>query len=96
MNWLSLNDPFFLTAKAKNVLEEGMIYLAGRDRKYRPSIVINAYLFDFEVFDSDAFLRALYNLLAICEDYMFYPGKIENIIVFLETKEMNLIKFPYR
>ena len=70
--------------------------MAGRDTKYRPSIVINAYLFDFEVFDSDSFLRALYNLLAICEDYMFYPGKIENLIVFIESKEINLIKFPYR
>jgi len=27
---------------------------------------------------------------------MFYPGKVENIIVFIEAKEMNLIGFPYR
>ncbi len=73
-----------------------MLYLAGRDKQYRPSVVINVYLFDYQAFDSDAFLRALYTLLAICEDYMFYPGKVENIIVFIEAKEMNLVGFPYR
>jgi hypothetical protein len=98
MNWLTLSDPFYLTSKALHMLvislffkpiykEEGFLYLAGRDMKYRPSIIINSYLLDYAIFDSESFLRALYNLLAICEDYMFFPGKIENIIVFIETKE---------
>ena len=58
--------------------------------------MINAHLLDYEVFDSDTFLGALNTLLAICEDYMFYPGKIENLIVFIETKSNSLLKFPYR
>jgi hypothetical protein len=48
------------------------------------------------MFDSETFLKALYNLLAICEDYMFYPGKIENLIIIIQASDCNLIKFPFR
>lgn len=78
------------------MLEEGYVYLSGRDKQLRPTLVVNAYLFDTTLFDSDTFMNACYVLLAICEDYMFYPGKIENIVVMIETKQCSLFNFPYK
>jgi hypothetical protein len=51
---------------------------------------------DLYLFDSDAFIHALSILFVICEDYMFYPGKVENIVVVLETNQMSLFNFPQK
>jgi hypothetical protein len=42
-------------------------------------------MMDLYLFDSDAFIHALSILFVICEDYLFYPGKVENIVVIVET-----------
>lgn len=51
-------------------------------------------MMDLYLFDSDAFIHALSILFVICEDYMFYPGKVENIVVIVETDQMSLYNFP--
>lgn len=34
--------------------------------------------------------------MAIIEDYMFYPGKVENVVVIIETDEKSVFSLPIK
>lgn len=40
-------------------------------------------------------MAALNRILTIAQQYMFYPGKVENWIILIDTHEIGLISFPY-
>ncbi len=50
----------------------------------RPTLIIQAYKLDIDKFNHKDFLRAVYQLQIIMEDYMFFPGKVENWNVFID------------
>ncbi|CAD8084670.1 unnamed protein product [Paramecium primaurelia] len=94
--WLNTSRLSTIPDKVLLCLREGLVYIGGKDYQYRPIIVINLHMMDLYLFDSDAFIHALSILFVICEDYMFYPGKVENIVVIVETDQMSLYNFPQK
>lgn len=45
-DWRQLNLPVQLTPEIQQLLDSGIIYMTGRDNRYRPIVVMNLKYFD--------------------------------------------------
>lgn len=89
----SFPPPVLLTG-VEEFLQSGCFYLNGRDRSFRPIIVIvQRRLFQKKI-DPDVVIQAFMLLLKAVEDNMFIPGKIENWIIILDLKDSGITNFP--
>lgn len=61
-------------------------------------LVIKGYQVQLNEFLHEDFFNALAHLLIIVEDYMLYSGKVENIVVIVETSYRSLedAKLPFK
>ncbi|EAR84347.2 divergent CRAL/TRIO domain protein (macronuclear) [Tetrahymena thermophila SB210] len=83
-----------ISKEAFMLLESGVFYQYGRDNQYRPVVIINIHKIDPNHNSEKHTLEALCYFLKKIQSYMFYPGKIENWIIILETNKMSFFKFP--
>ncbi|KAL4437600.1 hypothetical protein ABPG74_017838 [Tetrahymena malaccensis] len=83
-----------ISKEAFRLLEQGVFYQYGRDNLYRPVVIINIHKIDPNHNSEKHTLEALCYFLKKVQSCMFYPGKIENWIIILETNKMSFFKFP--
>ncbi|KAL4487616.1 hypothetical protein ABPG72_017405 [Tetrahymena utriculariae] len=83
-----------ISKEAFRLLESGVFYQYGRDSLCRPVVIINVHKIDPNHNSEKHTLEALCYFLKKVQSCMFYPGKIENWIIILETNKMSFFKFP--
>lgn len=74
--------PFKITKRAFDLLDNGFMYVCGRDRLYRPIIVLKySVITQTQPLPQpeDVIGAALMNIM-FCEKYMFENGVIENLL----------------
>ncbi|CAD8054595.1 unnamed protein product [Paramecium primaurelia] len=77
-----------INSNSEQFFKEGICYLLGRDKQFRPIIILNAHLIDQKKHDKEQIFKALSFLLGIVKKYMLIPGKVENWIFLLETNNI--------
>ena len=94
MHFLDENDNAF------QVIREGIVYLPGRDRNFRPIIVIDTnelnYRMSKKVITTDEVLRAFSYYISCLRVNMLMDYYVENMIIILDTKNMSLFGFPFK
>jgi hypothetical protein len=95
LKWLEDKSKYELTPKARYVLEKGWVYIMARDSQLRPVICFNCHLIDTKTVPTEDIIRAINRLFLIAEEYMFYPGYIENWISVVDTGDMALMSYPF-
>lgn len=91
------HDPRSPADTCNHVIEsqdKGIIYIAGRDRKMRPSIVFQCGLIDSKTIKVQDFLVALNTVFMIAQQYLFYPGHVENWLILIDTNEIGITSLP--
>jgi hypothetical protein len=81
---------------SRRYIEDGTFYQFGRDKGFRPIVIINVHKVDLKKGNLDGYMRALCYLFVCVEKYMFLKGKVENWTVMIETDNMGLFSFPYK
>ncbi|CAD8114598.1 unnamed protein product [Paramecium sonneborni] len=74
-----------INSHSEQLLKEGICYLLGRDKQFRPIIIMNAYLIDLKKHDKELIFQVLSFLLGIVKKNMFIPGKVETWVFLLDT-----------
>jgi hypothetical protein len=92
--WKLDNNTYILEDAALEYLKKGILYYMGRDKEYRPVIMINVHLIDFKA-PVEVFIKALGALLFVISKYCFVPGKVENWIIMIETNSVGVFGFPF-
>ena len=68
-----------MNSKVYDLIQKGFIYIAGRDRNYRPVVVFNASLFNTLLPDPEDVTSAHLFIFSYIQKYMFCLGHIENV-----------------
>lgn len=95
LDWLSHPNRKTIPPKCLELLKEGLVYLSGRDKQFRPIIVVNVYRVDLKKMTIEDFTETLCALCSVIEKYCFVPGKVENWVFIIETGNMSLWSFPF-
>ncbi|CAD8172017.1 unnamed protein product [Paramecium octaurelia] len=77
-----------INSHSESFLKEGICYLLGRDKQYRPIVILNAHQIDQKKHDKEQIFQALSCLLGIVKKNMFVPGKVETWVFLLETNNL--------
>jgi hypothetical protein len=79
------------------LLQGGSIYLNGRDKHYRPILIVKA-----EKFMKIMPVPAIEDLITLAlwffefmEKHMLVPGRIENVIMIIDCKNLSVWNTPY-
>ncbi|CAD8079392.1 unnamed protein product [Paramecium sonneborni] len=92
--WLNNPQTFQLNSGSQAILDKGIIYLGGRDKKFRPSVIFQVSLIDQKNIKGEEFLAALNTVFMITQQYCFYEGYVENWIILIDTAELGLLSLP--
>ena len=71
-------------------LTSGILYLHGRDCRFRPIFVLNAYKIDFNKVNEDAMILGISYFLEVVINSMLLPGQVENWVIILDFNNMSL------
>ncbi|CAD8185247.1 unnamed protein product [Paramecium octaurelia] len=75
-------------------LKDGICYIFGRDKQYRPIVILNAHMIDLKKYDKETIIQALSFQMGIIKKHMFIPGKVENWIFLLESNGLGVFGLP--
>ena len=75
--------------------ETGLIYLSGRDNRYRPFIVLRARVLKDLKLPQEELLELMSYFLEIVIEEHTLPGQIENWNVILDVNGLGVTNFPY-
>jgi hypothetical protein len=88
--WRDTLCPIQLSDRLKNFLNDGLLYIAGRDNKFRPIIVFNVNRIDAKQFDLNFMITAMtFWLKTVIEEWML-PGQVEQWVFIGNIKGMGI------
>ena len=98
INWFETTFPMIITPRDKSweLLNNGFLYIYGRDHQYRPIMVCQPYILQNKLnyfSNSDVFNVCLF----VCQfavNNLLIPGQIENWIMFFNLKGTSLLSLP--
>jgi len=95
-DWRKVSLPCKLTNKMMEILNIGLIYIHGRDCRFRPIINISCKVFENhkEVYALKEIESATIYLLEYIKDFLFIPGQVENWTVVIDLKDVYLTSVP--
>jgi hypothetical protein len=96
LEWRAIHEQSTLSPSAYKYLEDGILYISGRDKQYRPIIIINVYKLNPKQMDLADFIAALCFVLDTCKKFYFVPGKVENWVIIIESNSMGVFNFPFK
>jgi len=94
IEWKKANLPVKLTPAMTTYLNSGILYVHGRDNRFRPIIVMNSYMINPKTLDLDGFLGMCTYYLEYLMNNLMLPGQIENWIIFNDLNNMGLLSLP--
>lgn len=79
------------------LLKSGIIYLNGRDKHYRPILIVKAEKFMQmkPVPNNEDLITLALWFFEFMETYMMVPGRIENVILIIDCKNLSVFSAPY-
>jgi len=75
-------------------LHEGIMYIHGRDRMYRPIVVFNAYMIDPKKAEADDLINGLTYFFEFLINHILLPGQVENWIFILDLNNVGIGSLP--
>jgi len=94
LEWRESPQRGVLGAQAKKFMEEGLIYISGRDKQFRPIIIVNAFQANLKKDKLEDYMEAICFVLDTVRKYYFVPGKVENWVIIIENNSLGLLDFP--
>ncbi|CAG9313264.1 unnamed protein product [Blepharisma stoltei] len=91
--WLTTELPVPIN-EVSTMLDQGFMYLLGRDKKFHPIMVINVRkMLNFNV-DLNTALRLNYFLLTWAIEHMMVPGKVETWDIIMDLADVTASQLP--
>jgi hypothetical protein len=94
--WRKVSLPCKLTDRVMEILNIGLIYIHGRDCRFRPIINISANVFEKykEIYSLKEIEIAIIYLLEYIKDFLLIPGQVENWTVVIDLKDVYITSVP--
>ena len=88
---IKISDPII------KLLQDGVIYVYGRDKCFRPLVYVDAGKFDAikKQFSADDVVDLSIMIFEFLESFMYVPGRIENMILIIDCSNINVFTAPY-
>lgn len=94
LDWRVETLPIILTDLQKKFLDEGLFYLHGRDKNYRPLNIFDPRVIIGKKADRDEVIMIVHFVFQYIINNMFIPGKIENWVSLMDLNKIPLSKLP--
>jgi len=99
LGWRDEHVPPRLTSLCEKLIHSGFLYIHGRDRRFRPLIVLNpTALLAFKSISQDVLGEEIIKSSIFIIEYvlknMFLPGQIENYIVIIDVNKLGVSEIP--
>lgn len=94
LDWRKTTLPIILTSMQKQFLDEGMFYIHGRDKNFRPLNVFDPRVIIGKNADQDEVLMIVHFVLQYIIDNMLMPGKVENWVGLMDLSNLSLSAIP--
>lgn len=94
IEWLNNPYTFGLPEITLSHLKEGYIYIAGTDRKMRPTVIFDVGKIDLKISNDTTIIPAYSRIFKIVEEYLFFGSKIETWNVIIETSDLGAFNIP--
>ncbi|EAR95968.2 CRAL TRIO domain protein (macronuclear) [Tetrahymena thermophila SB210] len=93
-----INNPKWHTLDqfSTNFLMSGNVYLCGRDKQLRPVIYMDCQNLNLKTHGADQITQAMCVFLEMIKKYMMVPGKVENWIFIIDTREKGIFSLPLK
>ena len=75
---------------SQNIISKGVIYICGRGLEHRPVIHLDLPKIFAEKVTKNDLLNSIVYILTIVKTFMFYPRKIENLIMVMNVENFKL------
>ena len=75
------------------MLENGSVYIFGRDKFLNPNVIINMKNLIGE--NGIDLQNVVFFIVEFLEKYVFMPGKIENLNLIIDCQDIGFFNFPY-
>jgi len=93
--WRKETIPIPLTTVIEEYLNSGIIYMHGRDHRFKPILVLNCYKVDPKTVDVDQLLLAMGFFLEYIINNMLLPGQVERWVFIEDLKGMGITSIPF-
>ena len=79
------------------LLKDGVLYIYGRDKCFRPLVYVNAGKIDAikKQYTSEDFISLGFLIFEFLESFMSVRGRIENLILIIDCLNINVFTAPY-
>jgi len=94
LEWRSNPNSQTLSPGVKFILECGALYIYGRDRQFRPLMILDLAKVDFDNMKEEDFNAAVTILMDIMREYCYIPGKIERTTVLIDLRNVSMTSVP--
>ena len=99
VEWRISNIPPVLNDLCEELIRAGFLYIHGRDKKWRPLIVLNpTALLQFKHHDGEKLCLEVIKWCVFVIEYMqkniFLPGQIENYILIVDVNRLGVTEIP--
>jgi hypothetical protein len=99
INWTDSFYPFQLTDNIKLILNSGLMYMCGRDKNFRPIIIVKAskisYLVEKLKIKMEDIQKATAYFLNYIIIYQMIPGQLENWLIISDVSKVGITEFGY-
>ncbi|OMJ67361.1 hypothetical protein SteCoe_35492 [Stentor coeruleus] len=89
-------DYKILFPKIYSLLNEGFLYIHGRDRYFRPLVVLDIPKIDLKKHTVQDYVDLTVFLMEFVIEYMLIPGKVENWINIVEMGRLGIRELPFK
>ncbi|EGR31019.1 cral trio domain protein [Ichthyophthirius multifiliis] len=92
--WMNSHFNLEVDQKMQSFLQEGIIYLSGKDHRYRPIIILNVFKLVGKENSFPDILKAITYFLDVIMENMFLPGQIENWVIICDLNNLGITNLP--
>ena len=98
INWFEKTFPMMISPKDKSweLLNNGFLYIYGRDHQFRPIMVCQPYILQnkMDYFSNSDIVNVCLFVCQFAVNNLLIPGQIENWIMFFNLKGTSLLSLP--
>ena len=98
INWFETSFPMIIAPKDKSweLLNNGFLYIYGRDHQFRPIMVCQPYILQekLDYFSNSDIVNVCLFVCQFAVNNLLIPGQIENWIMFFNLKGTSLLSLP--
>lgn len=94
LEWRRTTLPIILTTDQKRFLDEGLFYVHGRDRSYRPLNIFDPRVIIGKEADRDEVIMIVHFVFQYIIENMLIPGKVENWISLMDLSNLSINQLP--